>query len=112
MAIYNPLRLAGPAQLGSSATDIYVTPSGKRSVIKQIVFNNTGSSPVTVSAHVIPVGGTANAANQFITGLSIAPNSNIIWSGDIVLNTSGEKLSMLASAATTITYLVNGIEIS
>ena len=115
MTTYTPLRLAGPAQLTTSATAVYTvgttgSPSATAAVVKQIVFNNTTSSSVNVSAHLLPVSASAGAANQIITNLTVAPNSQIIWSADLALVT-GEKLSLLAATGTAVTYVVNGIEI-
>ncbi len=112
MATYTPTRLVGlGAQLGTSATAVYTTPSNTATVIKQIVFNNTSSSAVAVTAYILPVGASASATNAIISGLSIAPNSQIIWSADIPIAT-GEKLSLLAATGGAISYLVSGIEIA
>lgn len=111
MATYTPTRLAGlGAQLGTSATAVYTVPSSTSAVIKQIVFNNTSASAVAVTAYILPVGASAGAANAIISGLSIAPNSQVIWSADIPVAT-GEKLSLLAGSSGAISYLVSGIEI-
>lgn len=110
MATYTPKRLTGPAQVANSATDVYTVPGATSVVVKQIVFNNTSASAVNVTAYVIPVGGTAGPNTAIISALSIAPNSQVIWSADIPM-ASGEKLNFLASATTSVTYLVSGIEI-
>lgn len=109
MATYTPKRLAGPAQLSTSATALY-TATGD-AVSKQITLNNTSSSPVTVTFHLVPVSASATAANAFISSISLAPYSNIIWTGDLPM-VSGEKISALASTGSVVTYTVSGIEIS
>lgn len=111
MATYTPVRLAGPGQLTTSATSVYTVGSGKSAVVKQMIFSNTTSSASTVTAHVVPVSGSATAANGIIYNLAIGPYSQLIWSGDIPLAT-GEQIYLLAGAGTTVTYIVSGIEIS
>lgn len=111
MATYTPLRLAGPAQVASSATSVYTVGSGKTAVVKQLVLNNTSSSAITISAYLVPVSGSATAATSFIYQLSVAPSSNIIWSGDLPL-TAGEQIYLAASSGTSVTYVLSGIEIS
>ena len=108
MATYTPKRLAGPAQLSTSATAVYTAPS--TAIIKQIIINNTSASAVAVTAHVLPVSATASASNAIISSLTVAPNSQLIWAADIPI-TTGEKLSMLAATGSVITYVVSGIEI-
>ncbi|CAB4128639.1 hypothetical protein UFOVP225_50 [uncultured Caudovirales phage] len=110
MATYTPVRLAGPAQLSTSATAIYTAPASTTTVIKQIIINNTSASAVAVSAYVLPVSATASAANAIISSLTVAPNSQLIWAADIPI-TAGEKLSMLAATGSVMTYVVSGIEI-
>ena len=106
MATYTPTRLAGlGAQLGTSATAVYTVPSSTSAV-----FNNTSASAVAVTAYILPVGASAGAPNAIISGLSIAPHSQVIWSADIPVAT-GEKLSLLAGSSGAISYLVSGIEI-
>lgn len=111
MATYTPKRLTGPAQAAASATDVYTVGAGKTAVVKQIVLNNTSASAVAVTANILPVSASASASNAIISGLTIAPNSQIIWSADIPL-TAGEKVSLSAGTANVITYVVSGIEIA
>lgn len=110
MAVFTPRRLAGTAFLTTSAAAVYTTPAGRTGVVKQIIFNNTGSTATLISAHVVPNAGSASTGNQIITSLSIAGNSQIIWAADIPL-APGESLQLLAANASTVTATVTGIEI-
>ena len=111
MATYTPVRLAGPAQAGTTAASIYTVGSGKSAVIKQLILTNTSASPVPVNAYLVPVSGSASAATAFIYQLSIAPGSEIIWSADIPMAT-GEQIYLSAGSGTSITYIASGIEIA
>ena len=110
MAVFTPKRLAGPAFLTTSAAAAYTVPAGRTGVVKQIILNNTTATAATVSAHVVPNGGSAASSNQIITGLSIAAGSQLIWAADIPLAV-GESVQLLASASSAVTSTVTGIEI-
>ncbi len=110
MAIFTPKRLAGTAFLTTSAAAVYTVPSGTTGVVKQIIFNNTGSAATTVTAHLVPNAGSALQSNQIISALSIAGNSQLIWAADIPLS-PGESVQLLAANASTVTATVTGIEI-
>lgn len=110
MATYNPVRLAGPAQLTTSATAVYTTPSDTKTIVKQIVLNNTSASAVAVTVYLLPVSASAGASNAIVSALTVAPNSQVIWSADLPLVT-GEKISMLAATGAAVTYVLSGIEI-
>lgn len=111
MAVFTPKRLAGPAFLTTSAAVVYTVPAATTGVVKQIIFNNTGSSGTSVTAHVVPNAGSASTGNQIITLLPIGANSQLIWSADIPL-APGETVQLLAANASTVTATVTGIEIA
>jgi type II secretory pathway predicted ATPase ExeA len=112
MATFTAVRPLGPAQLTTTATDTsYTVGSGKSLVIKQIIFNNTSTSSVTVQAYVVPVSGSATTATAIVTDLSLGPKSQVIWSADIPMAT-GEKIQLSAGTGTVVTATVTGIEIA
>lgn len=111
MATFTAIRVLGPSQLTTAATGTsYTVGSGKTVVVKQIIFNNTSSSAVTLQGYVLAVGGSASIATAIITDLSIGPKSQVIWSADIPL-TAGEKLQLSAGTGSVVTATVTGIEI-
>ena len=112
MATFTAVRLLGPIQLTTTPADAtYTVGSGKSAVLKQIIFNNTSSSNVTVQAYVVPVSGSATTSTAIVTDLSLGPKSQVIWSADVPLAT-GEKLQLSAGTGATITATASGIEIS
>lgn len=112
MATFTAVRPLGPIQLTTTPADAsYTVGSGKSAVIKQIIFNNTSSSNVTVQAYVVPVSGSATTSTAIVTDLSVGPKSQAIWSADVPLVT-GEKLQLSAGTGAAVTATVSGIEIS
>lgn len=111
MAIFTPKRLSGPAYLTTSVTAVYTVGAGKTGVVKQIIFNNTGAAATTVTANVVPNGGSAGASNQIISALNIAGYSQIIWTADIPLE-AGASIHLSSALGNVITATVSGIEIS
>lgn len=110
MAVFTAKRLAGPAFLGTSASPVYTVAVGKTAVVKQIVLNNTGATAVAVTVHLVPNGGSATTSNQIITSLSVAGNSQVIWSADLPLD-AGDSLQPFAGASNAVTSTISGIEI-
>lgn len=111
MPTYTPKRLSGPTSLTTSPVSSYTVGSGKTAVVKQIIFNNTSTSSVTVQAYVVPVGGSATTATAIITDLSLGPKSQVIWSADIPLD-AAEQLYLSAGTGAVVTCISSGIEIS
>lgn len=110
MAVFTPRRFSGPAFASTSATSVYTVPAGRTAAFKQVVFNNTGAASATVTMHLVPNGASATTSNQVISALTIAGNSQIIWSADLPM-VAGDGISVLASIANAITVTTSGIEI-
>jgi hypothetical protein len=110
VAVFTAKRLAGPAFLGTSATAVYTVPAGRTAVLKQIVLNNTGTATIAVTVHLVPNGGSTATSNQIITSLSIAGNSQVIWSADLPL-VAGDSIQPFAATGSAITSTISGIEI-
>lgn len=86
-------RLYGPAQLSSSATDLYTAPTGTRVRVRHIHLSNPSGSPVDVTLSV----GADGAATRLLDGWPLAADS--IYStrkrADYTLE-SGEKIQGFA----------------
>lgn len=102
-------RLAGPAAMATSATDIYTTPSSPSTttIVKQIMLCNTDTVARTATLHVAAAGSAA-AGNTIFKAISLDSNETAIFNLSLVL-AAGEKISGLATA-TTVTITISGIE--
>lgn len=93
-----------PQQLGTSAATLFTAPTSPASTLLRggrIRFTNTTGAAVTVTAHAIPSGGTASAANMFLSAKSIAANDFL--DVDVPILGPGGFVQALAGAATSIT---------
>jgi hypothetical protein len=98
--IVNPAitSLSGPT--GYTQTQPYV-------ILRHIRLVNKTGSAATVSLYVGATGGSAAGTEFLGTSLSIAANSAYDWYGMLRLD-SGDFLTGVASAATTITFEAEG----
>lgn len=98
-------------QLPNSIAAQYTCPAASAVIVRHVVFNNTTAGAVTVTAEVVPNGGSAGAAAQIMSAVSIAANTPYVspeFSG-IVLN-AGDTIQCFASAATSISMNASGIQ--
>lgn len=106
------IRLAGPAYLAGSATNIYTPPSSSqvtlRTYITQIDIANTDSSPHTFTLYIGGTGGSTGGTELF-KGVSIAANTTQpYYFGDGIEMATTDFLTGLASATTVMTIVVQG----
>ncbi len=104
-------KIAGPAYLAASATDIYTPPASTiYTIIRQIHLANVTSGPVT---HTLYVGGSGGSAGgtELYKGESIPANSSVDKFFDGLKMTSTDFLSGLASAGSSITITVTGYQV-
>jgi hypothetical protein len=106
------IRLAGPAFLAASATNLYTPPSSSqvtlRTYITQIHFANVTTGAVTWTAYIGGTGGST-AGTELGKGVSVAANSvSDLYFGDGIEMLTTDFLTGLASAASSITVVVSG----
>jgi hypothetical protein len=97
-------QLFTPTQLTTSDAMIYTCPTTpSTSVIKnmQIIVANTTGAAVTVRFSIVPVAGSASAANAFYYDKAIGANDYVRL--DVPTMKAGDMLQGRASAATSIT---------
>ena len=100
-------RIAGPAYLAASATDIYTPPASTiYTVIRHMHFANVTGGAVTFTIYVGATGASA-AGTQLFGAKSIAANDVYDWYG-VLRMASTDFLVGLASAATSLTITVEG----
>jgi hypothetical protein len=106
------IRMAGPAYLANSATNIYTPPSSSQVTLKtyltQIHLANTTSGAVTWTLYIGGTGGSTGGT-ELGKGVSLAANSTQdLYFGDGIAMATTDFLSGLASAASSITIVVDG----
>lgn len=98
-----------PVQLGTSATDLFVTTTSDFWIIHLIACNTTGGS-VSLDIYAVPSGGTADETNLIYEATLAANTSEVL---DVVINhriPAGAKLQASASVGTSINIAGWGYE--
>jgi hypothetical protein len=103
---------SGAGQLTTAGTDVYTVPSAKTTIVKQILLCNTSAAAATASIYILPTSASVGDAFAIFKEVSLDPKETLILNTSIVLNqaTNGDKLHIKASANTSITATVFGIE--
>ena len=100
-------RIAGPAFLAATATDIYTPPAATiYSVIRHIHVANVTGGAVTFTLYVGATGGSA-AGTELFKAYSVPANSSFDFYGALRM-ASTDFLSGLASAGSSLTIVVEG----
>jgi hypothetical protein len=102
--------IAGPAYIASSATNIYTPPASTiYTVIKHIHFANVTTAAVTFSLYVGATGGSAGGTELFKNFTIPANGVYDYYCNKKMLST--DFLTGIASAATSLTILVEGEQV-
>jgi hypothetical protein len=94
----------------NAAAAQYTQASNSVSIVRHAVFTNHTAGAVTITAHVVPSGGSASAANKVLDAYSIAAHTAYVspeLSGCVL--TAGDTIQTVASAATSIGQNISGI---
>lgn len=95
----------------ATLTSLYQAPTV--ALITALNATNTSTSVVTVSANLVPSGGTAGDANQMVDTRSIAPGRSYQFPELHGHNLeTGASLHFQASAANAVSLHVSGVEIT
>lgn len=104
-------RIAGPAYIASSATNIYTPVASTMYVrIKHIHIVNKTAASATFALYVGATGGSAGGTELFGTLTSIAAYSPFDWYSDLKME-STDFLTGIASAASTLVITVTGEQV-
>jgi hypothetical protein len=106
-------RIIPGSQLTGSAATYYTAPVNTKCVIKRLTFCNTSSDPCAATIHLVTSGGSAVDSNTITKTKTLYPAET--WScpdaeGHVL--EAGGTIQALASAATSITIVGSGVEIT
>lgn len=102
-----------PSKQAEAAETTQYTAVNASAVIDKFTGTNTSGGAVTLIVHIVPFGGTAGVSNQISSTKSLAANEVYTFPelvGQVLA--SGEFISTIASAATSITIRASGREIT
>lgn len=101
-------RLAGPAYLASSATDIYTPPASTiYNIIRHIHVANVTSSAASFTLYIGATGGSTGGT-EIVKAKSVPANDVVDLYFTGLKMTSADFLSGLASGGSTLTIVVMG----
>lgn len=106
----SPITLVQATQLPNAIAVQYTCPVNSKVVIRHVVFTNTTAGAITVTAEIVPSGGSTGDSATILKAFSIAANTAYVSAelAGCVLNT-GDTLQCFASAATSISMNASGI---
>lgn len=105
-------RFVSGSQIAASNTTYY-TATNVRARIDKCTVTNTTAGAVTFNLYLVPSAGSAGVTNQIIDTQSVAAHS-VYTCPEVVGHTlaSGGFISAGASAATSLTLVVSGLEVT
>lgn len=98
-------------QLPNAVAAQYTCPTNSRVIVRHVVFTNTTAGAVTVTAYVIPNGGSVADSGKILDAYPIQAHTSYVspeLSG-VVLN-AGDSIQCFASAATSISMNASGVQ--
>jgi len=67
----NPVQIIAPQTITDTLTGYYTSPAKKRTLISKLTFSNASTTAESVSVHLVPSGGTADASNKVISDRTV-----------------------------------------
>jgi hypothetical protein len=101
-----------PAKQAEATQTTQYTATNCRAIIDKFTATNTTAGNVTIGVNIVASGGSASASNLIVDTRSIAPDETYTFPELVgqVLD-SGNFISTIASAATSLTIRASGREI-
>ncbi len=99
-------------QIAGSATTYY-TATNCTARVDSFTVTNTDSGAVTLTIHIVPLAGSASAANKIISAKSLAAGECYVCPEIVGKSLSaGAFIQALASSASKLTLHASGIEVT
>lgn len=98
--------------LGTTATELYTSPSGTKTIIDKLTCTNINASARTVTIYIVPAEEVAAANHTLADVVSLSGNTGRVMvelEGHIL--TAGEKIVALSSAGTSVVIRASGRQI-
>lgn len=96
----------------ASASSEYTVPVSTRTIIDKFTATNVDASSRTLTVYLVASGGTAGTSNQIVSkSIAAGATADVTELQNQILAT-GDVISVLASAASTIVIRVSGREVT
>lgn len=105
-------QMVAAQQLTNADALYYTVPANTTGLIKRATFTNTSAGAVTVTANIVPAAGSSTTSNTVLSARALAAGETYV-SPELAGKTmpAGTMIRMQASANTSITVAVDGVEI-
>jgi len=109
--VITAIALVQGIQLPNAVAVQYTCPANSKVVIRHVTFTNSDSGAHTVTAHIVPNGGSVTNATMVMDAQSISSKATYVSSelSGVVLN-AGDTLQCFADAASEVSMNANGIQ--
>jgi hypothetical protein len=95
-----------PALLTTAAATYYLASAGVTATVNNLSLTNTAGSPVAVTLYNVPQGGTAGAANTFLSAFTLSAGQTYVPPQAIGLQLApGSTLQALAATGAVVTLM-------
>ena len=98
------IRMAGPAQLPTTAATAYTVPGATKAIVRNMHFTNTTASAKKLTLSI----GADAAGTRYFDEHSIQPDSSFDWNGFLVLDAT--EIIQWFSDVAGITGTISGVE--
>jgi hypothetical protein len=110
-----PIRLTknSQGQLTQAPNNLYTSPVASYTKIQAVTCSNITSSPVTITLHIVPSGGSLTSGTQVVTNQTVPANGSYI--ANELLNHilhPGDQIFASASSGKSINITMSGTLIS
>lgn len=97
----------------SNATTTYYTSTNKRTRIDKMTVCNSTAGAQTFDMHIVPSGGSASASNQIVDGKSVGAGETYLCPEAVGhWLEPGDTIQAVASAASALSLVASGIEVT
>lgn len=100
-------RLSGPTALTTLAVTQYTVPASTTTILRSVHVSNEATVSATFTLSI----GTDGAGKRLWRNQEVPAGASFDWSGFIVL-AAAEVIQALASAATSLTLTISGVEVA
>lgn len=106
-------KVLASSQLAAGDNTVYTVGASKAAKLSKLVLANVSAAAVTVSASIVPSGGTVDGTHKIVSAYSLAAGDGmVITEAENIWLGAGDYISVNASAATAINVLASGLEFS
>lgn len=107
---YAPKALCNGVLLAGVIAVLYNTPASTTTIVKEVLFCNTGGVRINVFLEAVPNGANASVASALVWNQPLDPGQSLPLALSTVLPNAGDTLQGWASQANMVSCRISGVE--